>query len=69
MRRFFRGILQILYFRAAKSTPGNLDQRILFSFIHFSFSDFSKTAHGRVVRYLYFYSGSLWSAILAHFCQ
>lgn len=66
---FFRGILQNIIFRAAKNAHLAIwISAFLFSFIHFQFFGFfPRLLMGALLGYLYFYSGSLWSAILAHF--
>jgi membrane protease YdiL (CAAX protease family) len=65
----FRGVLQRLFIRATKSPwAGILIAAALFSASHFQFYGFiPRFLLGAVLGALYWYSGSLWTAILAHF--
>ena len=66
---FFRGLLQNLFLKGI----GNAHIAIwlsafLFSFIHFQFFGFfPRMLLGAMLGYLFYWSGSLWAAILAHF--
>ena len=66
---FFRGLLQNLFLKGT----GNAHVAIwisafLFSFIHFQFFGFfPRMLLGAMIGYLFYWSGSLWAAILAHF--
>jgi len=66
---FFRGLLQNLFLKGI----GNAHVAIwlsafLFSFIHFQFFGFfPRMLLGAMIGYLFYWSGSLWAAILAHF--
>jgi uncharacterized protein len=66
---FFRGILQRLFIRWFKSAwAGIIIAAVLFSAIHMQFYGFlPRMALGILLGAIYFYSGSLWAAILAHF--
>lgn len=66
---FFRGVLQNLFFRWSRNPHVAIwVAAFLFSFIHFQFFGFvPRMLMGALMGYLYYYSGSLWSAILAHF--
>ncbi|MBK8345729.1 MAG: CPBP family intramembrane metalloprotease [Bacteroidetes bacterium] len=61
-------MLQNIIFRAAKNAHRQFGSAHFYSALYiFSFSDFFRLLMGALLGYLYFYSGSLWSAILAHF--
>ncbi|HEU4472794.1 MAG TPA: CPBP family intramembrane glutamic endopeptidase [Flavisolibacter sp.] len=66
---FFRGILQRIFIRAFKSPwAGIVVTAILFSAFHFQFFGFlPRVLLGIVLGAIYWYSGSLWTAIFAHF--
>jgi len=66
---FFRGILQRLFIRAFKNPwMGIVLTAALFSGFHFQFFGFfPRLALGFILGVIYWYSGSLWTAILAHF--
>ena len=66
---FFRGILQRLMIRAFKSPwAGIIITPAIFSGFHFQFFGFfPRLALGILLGAVYWYSGSLWTAILAHF--
>jgi membrane protease YdiL (CAAX protease family) len=66
---FFRGILQRLFVRASKNPwVGIIIAAFLFSFLHFQFYGFiPRFLLGIVLGAIYWYSGSLWVAIAAHF--
>jgi uncharacterized protein len=66
---FFRGILQRIFIRITqKPLTGIVITAILFSLFHFQFLGFiPRVALGVVLGILYWYSGSIWPAILAHF--
>jgi membrane protease YdiL (CAAX protease family) len=66
---FFRGVLQKLFIRATRSPlAGILIGAAVFSALHGQFLGFfSRAALGIVLGCLYWYSGSLWPGILAHF--
>jgi uncharacterized protein len=66
---FFRGLVQNIFFKATKNPHAAIwIAAFLFSFIHFQFFGFfPRLLMGALLGYLYYYSGSLWSAILAHF--
>ncbi|RYY93051.1 MAG: CPBP family intramembrane metalloprotease, partial [Chitinophagaceae bacterium] len=66
---FFRGILQRLIIRSTKNAwAGILISAFLFSFFHFQFLGFlPRFFLGVILGALYWYSGSLWTAIIAHF--
>lgn len=66
---FFRGILQRLFIRGFKSPwTGIVLAAFLFSFFHFQFFGFiPRFLLGILLGAIYWYSGSLWPAILAHF--
>lgn len=65
----FRGIAQRLFIRIFKSpVAGIVVSAILFSAMHVQFFGFlPRLALGVVLGFLYWYSGSLWTAIVAHF--
>jgi uncharacterized protein len=66
---FFRGILQRLFIRAFKNPwMGIVLTATLFSAFHLQFFGFfPRLFLGIVLGAIYWYSGSLWTAILAHF--
>jgi membrane protease YdiL (CAAX protease family) len=66
---FFRGILQRLFIRAFKEPwAGIVITAALFSAFHFQFFGFfPRLFLGVLLGAIYWYSGSLWTAILAHF--
>lgn len=66
---FFRGILQRLFIRVFKNPwMGIVLTAAIFSAFHFQFFGFfPRLALGIVLGAVYWYSGSLWTAILAHF--
>lgn len=66
---FFRGILQRLFIRAFKNPwMGIVLTAAIFSAFHFQFFGFfPRLLLGIVLGAIYWYSGSLWTAILAHF--
>jgi uncharacterized protein len=66
---FFRGIIQRLFIRATKSPwAGIIIAAFLFSFFHFQFFGFiPRFLLGILLGAIYWYSGSLWPAIVAHF--
>lgn len=66
---FFRGIVQRLFIRATKSPwAGIIIAAVLFSFFHFQFFGFiPRMLLGIVLGAIYWYSGSIWPAIIAHF--
>lgn len=66
---FFRGILQRLLIRSFKSPwTGIVLAAFFFSFFHFQFFGFiPRFLLGILLGAMYWYSGSLWVAILAHF--
>jgi len=66
---FFRGILQRLFIRAFKNPwMGIVFTAAIFSAFHFQFFGFfPRLALGVVLGVIYWYSGSLWAAIIAHF--
>jgi membrane protease YdiL (CAAX protease family) len=65
----FRGILQRLLIRGLKNPwAGIILSAFLFSFFHMQFFGFlPRLLLGILLGALYWYSGSLWTAILAHF--
>ncbi|MBL7750555.1 MAG: CPBP family intramembrane metalloprotease [Chitinophagaceae bacterium] len=65
---FFRGVIQRLLIRWFKSPwAGILAAAAIFSAIHFQFDGFlPRMMLGIVLGAMYWYSGSLWTAILAH---
>lgn len=67
---FFRGILQRMFIRAFKNPwMGIVLTAALFSGFHFQFFGFfPRLFLGIVLGVIYWYSGSLWTAMLAHFC-
>jgi uncharacterized protein len=66
---FFRGVLQRLFIKLTKSPwLGIIITAILFSGFHFQFFGFlPRLFLGILLGAIYWYSGSLWTAILAHF--
>lgn len=66
---FFRGVLQRLFIRWTKSPwAGILIAAAIFSAIHMQFMGFlPRFMLGILLGALYWYSGSLWASILAHF--
>ena len=66
---FFRGIIQRLFIRATRSPwLGIVIAAFLFSFFHFQFFGFiPRLLLGIVLGAIYWYSGSIWPAIIAHF--
>ena len=66
---FFRGVLQRLFIQSTRSPlAGILIGAAVFSALHGQFLGFfSRAALGIVLGYLYYYSGSLWPGIVAHF--
>lgn len=66
---FFRGVLQRLLIKACKSPwAGIIIAAFFFSFFHFQFFGFiPRFLLGILLGAIYWYSGSLWPAILAHF--
>lgn len=66
---FFRGILQRLFIRAFKNPwMGIVLTAAVFSAFHFQFFGFfPRLLLGIVLGAIYWYSGSLWAAMLAHF--
>src|SRR5215218_1624650 len=66
---FFRGVLQRLFIKLTRSPLiGILITAILFSGFHLQFFGFlPRLFLGILLGALYWYSGSLWTAILAHF--
>jgi membrane protease YdiL (CAAX protease family) len=66
---FFRGILQRMFIRLTKNPwVGIIVTAIIFSGIHFQFYGFfPRLLLGILLGAIYWYSGSLWVAILAHF--
>lgn len=66
---FFRGILQRLFIKMSRNAwAGIIIAAFFFSFFHFQFFGFfPRFLLGIVLGAMYWYSGSLWPAILAHF--
>ena len=66
---FFRGVLQRLFIKLFKSPwPGILVTAFIFSAIHLQFYGFiPRFILGILLGLIYWYSGSLWPAIIAHF--
>lgn len=66
---FFRGVLQRLFIRGTKSPwAGIIIAAFVFSFFHFQFFGFiPRLLLGMLLGAIYWYSGSLWTAIVAHF--
>src|SRR4029079_3726594 len=67
---FFRGVLQRLFIRAFKEPwAGIVLTAVIFSAFHLQFYGFfPRLFLGIILGAIYWYSGSLWTAILAHFC-
>ena len=67
---FFRGVLQRLFIRAFKEPwAGIVLTAVIFSAFHLQFYGFfPRLFLGIILGAIYWYSGSLWPAILAHFC-
>lgn len=65
----FRGMLQRLFIKMFKTPwPGIIIAAFLFSAMHMQFYGFlPRFALGILLGVIYWYSGSLWTAILAHF--
>jgi uncharacterized protein len=66
---FFRGIIQRLLIRGTRNPwLGIIVTALVFSFFHFQFYGFlPRFFLGVLLGAVYWYSGSLWTAILAHF--
>ncbi len=66
---FFRGVLQRLFIRGTRSPwAGIIVAAFFFSFFHFQFFGFlPRLLLGMVLGAIFWYSGSLWTAIAAHF--
>jgi len=66
---FFRGILQRLFIKSTRSPwAGIIITAFFFSFFHFQFFGFfPRFVLGILLGAIYWYSGSLWPAIIAHF--
>lgn len=66
---FFRGILQRLFIKSTRSPwTGIIITAFFFSFFHFQFFGFvPRFMLGILLGAIYWYSGSLWPAIIAHF--
>ena len=66
---FFRGVLQRLFIKAFKSPwAGIIVAAFIFSFFHFQFFGFiPRFLLGILLGAVFWYSGSLWPAIIAHF--
>ena len=66
---FFRGVLQRLFIKIFKNAwVGILVTAFIFSAIHFQFYGFiPRFILGILLGLIYWYSGSLWPAIIAHF--
>jgi len=66
---FFRGVLQRLFIRWFKNPwAGIIATAFIFSAIHFQFFGFfPRMMLGILLGAIYWYSGSLWTAIIAHF--
>src|SRR5207237_3316846 len=66
---FFRGVLQRIFIRWTQNPwMGIVLTAAIFSGIHFQFYGFfPRFALGILLGVIYWYSGSLWTAILAHF--
>ena len=66
---FFRGVLQRMFIKAFRSPwAGIIFTAVLFSAMHIQFFGFfPRLLLGIVLGALYWYSGSLWTAIVAHF--
>ncbi len=66
---FFRGVLQRLFIKSTRSPIwGIIITAALFSGFHFQFFGFiPRFLLGAILGAIYWYSGSLWTAIIAHF--
>jgi len=66
---FFRGVLQRIFIKIFKSPlAGIIAGAIIFSAIHMQFYGFiPRLILGVLLGAIYWYSGSLWAAVLAHF--
>ena len=66
---FFRGVIQRLFIKLFKSPwPGIIVTAFIFSAIHLQFYGFiPRFILGILLGLIYWYSGSLWPAIIAHF--
>ncbi len=66
---FFRGVLQKIFLSGIKNAHIAIWlTAFLFSFIHFQFFGFfPRLLLGALMGYLFYWSGSLWSSIAAHF--
>ena len=66
---FFRGVLQRLFIKSTRSPwAGIIIAAFFFSFFHFQFFGFfPRFLLGILLGAIYWYSGSLWPAIIAHF--
>jgi hypothetical protein len=66
---FFRGIIQPIIIRGTRSAwAGIIITAFLFSFFHFQFLGFApRLILGVLLGLTYWYSGSIWVSILAHF--
>lgn len=66
---FFRGVIQRLLIRGTKSPwAGILITAFVFAFVHFQFYGFlPRFFLGALLGAIYWYSGSIWTAVLAHF--
>lgn len=66
---FFRGVLQRLFIKIFKSPwAGIIVTAVIFSAIHLQFYGFlPRLVLGILLGLIYWYSGSLWAAIIAHF--
>jgi len=66
---FFRGVLQRLLIKSTRSPwAGIILAAFFFSFFHFQFFGFiPRFLLGIVLGLIYWYSGSIWPAIIAHF--
>jgi CAAX protease family protein len=66
---FFRGVLQRIFIKLFKSPlAGIIVTAIIFSAIHMQFYGFiPRFILGILLGFIYWYSGSLWPAIIAHF--
>ncbi len=65
----FRGILQNIFYKWTNSSHASIwIAAFLFSFVHLQFFGFfPRLLLGALLGYLYYWSGSLWSCIFAHF--
>jgi membrane protease YdiL (CAAX protease family) len=66
---FFRGVLQRIFIKSTRSPwAGIIITAFIFSFFHFQFFGFvPRLLLGVLLGAIYWYSGSLWPAIIAHF--